>query len=171
MTKNDIFSAFYDWITTNTGLTCIASRQDAPRPELPFISLLVVNAGARVGSQDAIEYNEDEDKHYQAGLRTTNISINMFGGDANEVLSNLRDTLDSPNGIDFFKQKGLSHIDENGPNDLTEIENTSYPERSQLGLTFMYAINKELDIESIESATFEGEIESENSTDEDEITI
>lgn len=157
MESGAIKTAILTWMARETGLTCIYARQGTPRPKLPYGSILVVNAGVRIGGQD--ELRVQGSNFSQSGLRRILVSINIFGEDANGKMSTLRDSLDRPDVIEEFERAGLAHHGEVGPNDLTELEDTSYPERSQLDLTLSYAKNYNgISVQPIDAVEVEGEV-------------
>lgn len=152
MTRQQIETAIYNWVKAETGLAnVIFVNQDGPRPAIPYASIEFLNPALRVGSIDEIRFQAgdtpDEDEFVQTGLRTSLVSLNIFGEGANDLMSKLRDTLDRPDIIETFD---FAHIDENGPIDLTELEETKTRERSQMDLTIMYAIERETNVVPIE---------------------
>lgn len=159
MESGAIKTAILTWMTRETGLTCIYARQAGPRPTPPYGSILITNPAIRIGGQDELRANGD--KFSQTGLRTTILSLNIFGEGANDKMNKLRDSLDRPDVIQEFESAGLAHHGEEGPTDLTELEDTSYLERSQMDLTVSYAknYNNLSGVMPIDSVEVEGEVQ------------
>lgn len=120
----------------------IFARQSAPRPKMPYAAIDFIAPGVRVGGIDEVRYDEDQEKFFQAGFRTTTVTIDILGDRANDALSRLLDTLDFPTVVQEMQGYGIAHIGENGPFDLTEFEDTKDVERAQLNLTFSYSIER-----------------------------
>jgi hypothetical protein len=126
----------------------IDGNQSKPRPKFPYASIQMLAAGVRVGGIDEMRYNEEDEEHEQHGTRTTTVSINVFGANANDILSRLRDSLDWPAVIDEFSVAGISHLGESGPMDMTAFEETKDIERSQLDLMLSYSILRTPSVEA-----------------------
>lgn len=149
-------AALYTWVKRETDIEVIFARQGAPRPPLPYATILFVNSATRVGSIDETRISEGDFK--QRAQRTALVSLNIFGAGANDLMSKLRDSLDRADVIEEFAATGLAHIGENGPNDLTALEDTKYIERSQLDLTVLYAVERDTDTGVIETVEITGQV-------------
>lgn len=142
-------AALYKWMHRETGITIIFANQGHHRPKRPYGSINFVNAARRVGSIDASE--GDGSNFKLSGLRSTLVSLNIFGDGANDKMAKLRDTLDLPNVIEELSSVGIAVVDEEGPKDLTGLLETKYEERSQMDLTLNYAQETEVAVVPIES--------------------
>lgn len=155
MTLIEIKDFIRNWIQDELGIIAIEARQGAPRPPLPYATYLFINPSLKVNGQDEIVPNED-DTWTQMGMRSSLVSLNILGQDANNLMSDLRDSLDRPDIIDLFVANEISQYSLTGPNDLTELEDTKYVERSQMDVNIYYAINKETGVVPIESVEVTG---------------
>lgn len=156
MELDAIKTALYTWVKRETNLAnVIYARQGTPRPALPYATILVTNAAQREGAVD--ETRQSGQDQFQAGMRTVLVSLNILGPKANQIMASLRDTLDRSDVIEELSVAGLAHVSENGPNDLTALEETEYTERSQLDLTFRYAIEKQTTAGPIETVEITGQ--------------
>lgn len=133
------------WVRRETRITVIFARQDKPRPKFPYATIYAPNPAIRVGAIDEIRPNDDDTGYEQHGLRTTTVSLNIYGDDANDLMSRLRDSLDWPLTQEEFATAGLALVGETGPKDLSAFEDTKHVERSQLDLVFMYGITRSPD--------------------------
>lgn len=171
ITTEQIKTAILTWMARETGMTCIFARQGKPRPKLPYGSILVVNHGVRVGGIDEIRGEATEVAgspayiYKQNGLRTCMVSLNIYGENANALMAKLRDSLDRPDVIEEMEKAKLAFIREEGPNDLTELEDTKYTERSQIDLTFQYALERETTVVPILEAEVEATITTDTQTE------
>lgn len=155
MSMDSIRSALLTWMTRETGLTCIFPKQGEPRPPLPYGTLEFINPSGRYGGIDETRISgSDVTLH---GLRSSNVSLNIFGGDANDRMSKLRDTLDLQRVIDEFNAAGIAHNGETGPNDLSSLMETKYQERSQMDLDISYSIELDQGIGIIEEVVITNE--------------
>lgn len=139
------------WAKRETGLTFVLTRQSgAPRPQLPYGTLQFVGNGSRVNGIDELRYDREEEKFMQEGVRSTLVSLNILGKDANDLMSKLRDSLDRPDVIEEFARGNIAVISEGTPQDLSELEDTKTPERSQLDLTVHFTVSYETNVQPIE---------------------
>jgi hypothetical protein len=150
-------------IQSETGLVTIRSRQASPRPPLPYATYLFVNPSSKPNGQDEIrDVPNNEDDFTQNGLRQSLVSINIFGENANNRMSDLRDALDRPDIISLFCENNLSVVGNQSIQDLTSLEDTRYVERSQMDLQIYYSINKDaraVPVEAVEVTAFNSTIE------------
>lgn len=160
MTLDNAKQALLTWMQRETGLKCIYAEQAEHRPQPPYGTVKFVNPSNRVGGIDELRASGSTFK--TAGLRTATVSLNIFGEGANDKMSALRDTLDRPDVGDEFLAADFACIGEQGPQDLTAEEDTSYRERSQMDLTIQYAQERETAIGPIESVEVEYDNENEH---------
>lgn len=90
------------------------------------------------------------------GMRKAVASINIFGDNAIDTLSQVRDSLDRPDVVEAFERAGISHLEESPVNDLTALQETIYEERGQMDLTVGYVAGSEVDVGTIEHVEIEG---------------
>lgn len=161
-TKAEVYKFLFDWLVAETGLKVIMANEKGPRPNRPYVSLNFLNASAELGgSTQTIRetVNEDGDPITlvnTAAMRKAVASINVFGDNAIDTLSKVRDSLDRPDVTQKFEAAEIAHLD-NGPvNDLTALQETIYEERGQMDLTVSFAVESEVDVGTIESVELDG---------------
>lgn len=147
----------YEFLTRETGLTVIEDLQGKPRPPLPYVTFRFLNTAIRVGGMDDLRANGSVFSNH--GLRTSTISINIFGTGANDRMSALQNCLDLPEVIEEFSAAGVSHTGEDGPRDLSELMETKYQERSQFDLAIMYGFEITSTTVPIEAVEITGEVD------------
>lgn len=154
LTRDQIYMFLFGWIKAESGMTVIKANQKGPRPPRPYVSVLFINANSRIGSVMDQQRSTDTGTVLTEGARKAVASINIFGETANETLSKVRDSLDRPDVIASFAQMGIAHLSEDGPNDLTELEETAFEERSQMDLMISFVASSEVDVSTIENVSF-----------------
>lgn len=151
MDLDAIKAALYTWFKREAGLTeVIFPRQGKPRPKLPYGIVDFLDGAARVGGSDELRRNEDDDGFELTGLRTAVVTLDIYGVGANSTMSRVRDSIGRPDVIEEMNAAGFSVWSETTPTDLTEIEDTKYPERSQMELTISYAVTRETTVVEVE---------------------
>jgi hypothetical protein len=145
-------------LVRETGINFVFANQNAPRPAIPYGTLDFVNPSSRVGQTDWFGYDQGEDDFKVRGLRQSTVSLNIIGEGANNMMALVRDITQRPDVLEELTAVGLSIVREEGPINLTELEDTIYRERSQMDLIVYLSVNLETPIEPIESVegTFEG---------------
>lgn len=159
MTSSQLQQFFFKWLRRVTRLTVIDERQGKPRPQLPYVAFDISNASTRVGAIDETRASGESFSNH--GLRTAIVSIDIIGPGALDAMAHLQQCLDLPEAVEEFGIAGVSHIGEDGPNDLSGLMETTYQERSQLDLRIMYGFEIESTVGPIESVgavgTFDGQ--------------
>lgn len=149
MEVDDIKAALYTWMVRETGITVIFARQGKERPAIPYGVILFVNAGEREGMTDELRGDGDE-SFTMVGRRSAPVTLNIYGANANQKMCLLRDSLQRPDVVEEFSAAGISCVSDSAPLDLTELEEISYQERSQMELTLGYTVSRETDVVPIE---------------------
>lgn len=155
-TRDLVFNLLFDWLKQETGLVVIKTNQKGPRPPRPYVSLEFLNPSNRLGSVMDEQIITDTKLVRTQGERKAVASINIFGENAIDTLSRVRDSLDRPDIVQLFGQANVAHLDDSGVGDLTDLQETIYEERGHLDLTVSYVACSEVDVSTIESATIGG---------------
>jgi len=163
ITQAQIYAALQTWIKRESGYSnVIQARQSQARPQLPYGSVLVIVAGVRVGGIDETRgqatttLGQPDYVFTLEGLRTCLVSVNFYGKGANETLSKVRDSMDRADVIEEMSRAGISILSDDGPRDLTELENTVYTERAQIDFTVQYAMVRDTPIQPILEIEMDG---------------
>lgn len=127
MTVNTVKARMRDWFKAETGLKNVFwSRQDEPRPgsagPAKYGTILFLGNGRRVGGIDELRWSSGSSKFNQEGLRTAIVSLNIVGDGANELMSQLRDSVDRPDVVEQFHGWGFSIVADTDPLDLSDLE-------------------------------------------------
>lgn len=129
-----IKAALYDWLTDTTGLPIIWQFQNAPEPTESFISVNPVISSRMIGLFDAQVMLVNGTTQI-APYREVKASVNAYGPEALEKLSNAQDYLSFDSlytawflDRDMTCQAGLMR-------NLTGLKGSRYEQRAQLELT------------------------------------
>ena len=155
LSRAQLRQILFDWIKGETGLKIIIANQGAHRPARPYVSLNVFVASAEMGGMDQQRVN-DIGNVVTSGMRRLTASINIFGPDAVEKLTKIRDSLDRPDIIELFARKEIAELERGAVQDLTALEETDYEERGQMDITIAYVSESEVDVGTIETVEIEG---------------
>lgn len=170
-TEAEIYQALFDWLKDESGMTVIKADQKDPRPPRPYVSIKFLLGSMRVGSsmdQQTLDKvtipgeGSDPDtfvyKVASEGMRKAIASINVFGDNALETLSHIRDSLDRADVIETFEVNEIGIIEDGQINDLTALQETKYEERAQMDLTISFVAGSEVDVGTIDQIEVEGHI-------------
>jgi hypothetical protein len=155
-TRSEIRQILFDWIKDESGLRVIIANQGAHEPAKPYVSLHVFTSSAEIGGQDQQRVDEDGNT-ITSGMRRLTASVNIFGANAIDTLTSIRDSLDRPDIIEYFEKNGIAELDRGGILDLTALEETEYEERAQLDIAIAYTTESSADVGTIETFRIEGE--------------
>jgi len=164
--------AIYDWlktevrrITNNSSFKVIQDEQAEQRPKPPYASFKVLNPSSRIGGVDESASNGSL---YEMRMnRRFIISVQVYGPNACDILSSVRDTLDRPDVDGEFKSKGMAHVGESQVRDLSLRLEATYEERAQMDIYLTYAKTETVDVSTIEVVELEGTVD----TGSDEIDM
>jgi hypothetical protein len=129
-----IQQAFYDWVSTKTGVTTIWFFPNAPRPERPYISLNIAEL-----SINGWDYETPPDATGLASLfgdRDLTLEINHYGPGGFEALDKLRTSV-----LEFAVQQdlcaaGIGLVDRMPITNTTELLDTKYEPRAMMEMMF-----------------------------------
>jgi len=153
MTNIDIKQVLKDWINANKGdpsITVIEANQNAPRPELPYITLLVtsvtVEEHANISSP-----NSDGDASIENEAAVM-CSLQCFADDAFSILSGLKLSLEKVTVKQNLRAVGLPYIRTlSEVSDISEVVGTNFETRASLDLEFRTTLSVIDNIGVIES--------------------
>lgn len=164
MTLTQRRQALYDWlktevrrVTNNNSFKVIMDEQAEQRPKPPYASLKVINPSLRIGGVD--EQASSGSNLQMRMLRRFVISVQVFGPNATDILSSVRDTLDRPDVDGQFKAIGMAHESESEVRDLSLRLETTYEERAQMDIVLTYAKTENYDLSTIETVELEGTVD------------
>lgn len=144
MTLTDIQNSIQSWVATQTGLTTIWSRQNAPRPAMPYCSLYILSFN-RTGFDEILP--PDALGLYKIkGQNYLNLNVSVFYKkddstvDGIGILDDLRLSINKQSVLDYFTTNNLSFIRPlTNIIDLSEVVATGFEQRAMLDLQFLVA--------------------------------
>jgi len=141
MNTSEIQKVLFDWVTAETGLTVIWERANAPRPDRPYIGLLVL---ALVPTGTAYISAPDEDGLVSiVGQSVMSLSINSYLGmraselNAINILEELRLSLWKESVKDIFRGKGIGYLQSTNNQNVEQVLGTEFEERGVLDINFL----------------------------------
>lgn len=127
----------YDWAVSVVPLNMpvIYWQPNAPRPEVPYVTLflnniLAVNQDWASGESDANGVIE------MKGDRTFTLSIQAYGGEPLTVLENIRSSLQKQTVLDTLRVNGIAFFSSPAINDLSDLVDTQWERRGQMDVIF-----------------------------------
>lgn len=150
------YRTIWKWAEKYSGLKAIWAFQDGPRPERPYVLLTKLTGQIKQGSVDTIVH-ESDDTFEIVGDRRQSIQIDIFGQNALERLTILRDTLEDPNVVDLLFSGGVSIIEEGEPRDLSLLRETHFETRASLEMIVGLRTVRTTNLGAIESTIVEGD--------------
>ena len=148
----------YDWAVANVPISVpvIFYYPNAPRPEIPYISLFLLNF-SQVGDDWHSSPNGSGSSDV-IGDREMTLTINCYGGDAFTTLENLRSSLQNQAVLDTLRYDGIVFVQQLPINDISSLLDTEFEMRATMDLIFRIAQGNASDdglIENVElSETF-----------------
>jgi hypothetical protein len=128
------------WAATNSGLSrVILANQNAPRPTLPYLTILLTPFIA-IGD-DYIYPPDVAGVRKIKGNREFTVTINAFGTNAINYLQLLINSLEKPSVLEYLRANGIVFIRKLAINDVTALLETVYEERSICDIQFRLGEN------------------------------
>lgn len=138
-TKAVIENALRDWaIVVHPSATVIFVQPDAPRPDLPYITIDVQGVDP-VGFDEpaAITLGTDPDHSQEIqGDRTVNVEVNAYGSGAMDLVRELASSIWRRSVSQGLLADGLAARLPGPVNDLTGLLETSHEQRAQVSMVF-----------------------------------
>lgn len=162
----DVTPYVINWIKNEfPDIPVIIDRPNVPRPELPYITIMVSSPITKVGSRDSREHVDDTTWNI-GGQRRFTMSIRAYVSpsgkgffDAQDMMIQLQDSLEDDNRRSILTSAGLAVWFSSDILDVTELLETGYEPRAQLDVEFGIASNRETDFGAIETVQIEPTID------------
>ena len=142
LTIFEIKNVIWDWVNShsidNTVAPSISSNviwsdQNAPQPQPPFITLKIINE-TDIGLTGEKYYVDETFNYLQT--KSITLSINMYGGNAQQVLSTLENSLMLPEVREYFRNSLIIQYDCSEVTNIATLMDTVYESRSNLDVMF-----------------------------------
>lgn len=162
----NIENALYTWASGVSGITTIFAHPNAPRPTDPYVLINVVQS-TPVGieeSKSTLLVGDSVDIDY-SNVENILVSINTYYTGAQQAATKLKDSLGRVTVNDQLFAAGLGYSRATTVNNIPEVINNQWEERSQFDCFFFV---RSLDSENIESVQ---QIRYTNKLDDTTITI
>lgn len=149
-------AAVYNWFRNQSGVTVIWADQASPRPPRPYATLKIISGTVKLGGQDNLRMDPVTGAFLLNGPRKITVSCNVFGEEAVDILTGVRDSLDDPGVIDDLDAHGLSVSEDGNVQDMTEALETHFESRAQMDVIFMLQVERLSSAQPIEKIGING---------------
>lgn len=157
MTLNieDVKTDIYDWVVANVpvGMPVIFYFPNSPRPEIPYVSLYLLNF-SQIGD-DWVSPPDNIGETDIIGDREFTMTINAYGGDPFTVLENLRSSLQNQAILDTLRANGIVFVQQLQINDISALLDTEFEARATMDILFRIAQDNSGDDGLIETVEIE----------------
>jgi hypothetical protein len=132
-----IKTAIYQWARAALpGITIYWDSPGAPRPPSPSIKLTLLGPG-KLG-EDEIQNVEGSLTDFRiTGPRTLTVSINSYGSESQQLMTNLQSSLSNPDMLSILSAALLSVTDEGTIKDLSALVDTHIERRMQMDVNLL----------------------------------
>jgi hypothetical protein len=145
------------YIQQETKLKAIWDDESGPRPSLPYVSIKIISGPVKEGFDDI---RQDADRNFTVeGHRLFTLSINIWGRDAHEKMSILRDGFERPSACDFFNARRIALVTYSNIINLTGLRETSFEERAQMDVRIRAVSVTKDTVRTIEKIELENQID------------
>lgn len=138
-------SAIYNWAYSSLGscVTIIWDKPNAPRPELPYVTLAILGGPIPLDDRPQNQYKSFDTWTYTFRKRIT-LSINVFGyDDCFSKAQLLADSLYLASKILILNSAGIACYGTDGPRDMSQFIDTQWEFRAQLDVFLSYGMTRD----------------------------
>lgn len=162
---NVIRQAFISLIAVETGLpynviiTEEPETQDAPRPDLPYLSMKITRPADKSGDDTKTPVPGPGNVWNSGGVRMMTIGFNAYGRSHEEAYNYMSDwqcALDREDVQQTLRSSGIAVWTIGNVADLSQLLNTGYEGRAHMDCTFGIAMNTQSDLGEMNSVTISG---------------
>lgn len=129
MNYEDLQLAIYNWVTDVLGIQVIWENQSEHRPERPYASLNLTVFPTKLGHDDARMVG---DKFKVQGLREMTLSVNVYGAEAFEFLSDLQSSHEMPSIRQQLLRDCIVVVSTSEVRNLSELHEARFQTRGQM---------------------------------------
>lgn len=168
MNIQNIKNTIYDWLYSIVPtVPIIWAYESATQPSPTYITINMTILPTKIGRD---EIRRISNSYHINGLRKIMLSINAYGHNAIQVLSDIQSTLDNPSKSNVLSAGGLSISDSEDIRDLTTRLNTVWERRGLLEVRLYAAEDVSTDITTIDTVEITSNINGITTTKEVDIT-
>lgn len=140
MNLTDLKNKIRNWLVASSELPdeqVIFDFQNAPKPTQDFITL---NPFKNIGTKGMAETIDSHDGTVTViQNKFSDMSINCYGSDTENIMSKIKDSLDLPLTKEYFEREVISVLTDSSIRDLTFIEGVKFQIRKQLDITVLFS--------------------------------
>ena len=132
--------ALHEWAKKVSGIQTIWFNQRAPRPLPPYVGLNIISGPRKVGDDNLRQ--DSPGVFFAAGMRYFTLSVNVYGDNANEIASNLTDSLELPSIQELLRKSDIAIVTTSDVRILDQLLETDVEGRAQFDFQFATSVNK-----------------------------
>lgn len=173
--REDILQGVRSWLMLAATLTddqVIVANDGGPRPELPYLTVLVLVADIQVGEDEVIRGLSGATPTVKVrGTRRATVSVQAFGAAAEEWLVLARLGLRLPTVQADLLSSGLSIEPQGAPRDISRVLDTGIESRFTWDLDVLYGVESDTETETAAGTVAMTTIFEDVSPDPDPLTV
>lgn len=136
-----IQTAIYAWASarataTQAGTTVYWDNPNAPRPPNPSVRLKLIGGPFQVGLDELRDGGNSTD-FLIVGPRTITLSVNAYGDQARQLISDLLTSLSDPLTQATLDTGGVSSLKASAVRDLSQLLDTKFEQRFQIDIDLL----------------------------------
>ena len=166
----ELQDAIWSWAQENVPPQCtvIWDKPNVPRPCEPYVTLNLTTVSVKTG-HDSWQYISGDDFRI-GGQRTLTLSVIAYGPNleeqmnqeiksAQQICTDLRDSLENPLVLEKLRKNGLAVHNEPTVQDISALLESGFQDRANVDITFGYAHNQRVPVGIIEKVEGEAHVE------------
>lgn len=139
--------ALISWVQTQIEIDCVWEDQGAPRPNLPFASAKIISGPRRKGTDEL--RRKSGPVYYVAGMRQITLSVQVYGAEALNKVSELQTSLEKPSVLGTLRSYGIAFVRAEAVNDTSTALDNRFESRAQMDVILSVVDNDDDDIDYI----------------------
>lgn len=157
-----IHQAIFDWVKSavseTPGVTIYWDEPDAPRPPMPAVRISFLTGPTMVGQDSLSPVANNPNQFKITGRRTMLLSVNAYGDEAMQLLSDLQTSISNPLDMEILSAVRVSVLNTSAPRDINTALETKIESRGQMDITLLATEEKIVGLSYIESTEVLGHV-------------
>lgn len=149
-------TAIYNWFSKQSDITTIWAEQGKARPKRPYATLKIISGTVKLGGQDNLRSDLSAGGFLLNGPRQITVSTNVYGEDAMDILTAVRDSLDDPAVVDDLDAHGLAVKEDGSVQNVTEALESHFEPRAQMDVVFMLQEERKASVVPVDRISLNG---------------
>lgn len=159
---SEVRRALISWVQSELEIDCIWEDQGAPRPNLPYASAKIISGPRRSGSDEI--RRKAGPVYYVAGMRQITLSVQVYGAEALNKVSQLQTSLEKPSVLGTLRTYGIAFVRAEAVNDTATALDNRFESRAQMDVILSVVDNDDDDIDYISNVEVVNQVDGSTST-------